>query len=535
MTDHPMSSVLAVGGLAGNMLLVAIITLGIYRVFFHPLRSYPGPLLAKVSNARNGYHAVQQDLHLVAARDHLEYGQVVRHGPNKLLFNSARALHDIYDNDRVVKSHVYSVTVQSPGVFTSFNVVDPHAHRQKRKIISQVFSDRSMRIFEPVIASQVDTFVNLLYASCKDGREVPVNMAVRLEYLSCDIVSLLAFGYPLKLQTDETYRFMCRGMTIANYYTNTRMQFFRLHQLRLSPALHFFTNAMRERYKKLVEKMIGFRMSEDRDVRHDLYSIVSKANDEAINPGDGIRMGEIWSEGVTFFPAGAFSTSTTMSALFFYLSRYPKCHQRLSHEIRDAFETAADIRFGPKLTSCKYLRACIDETMRMSPPIPGTMWRELQPGDDSPFVVDGHVIPPGTQVGVNTYSLHHNEEYFPDAHTFNPDRWLAPKAPESERNAMRAAFAPFSIGYRDCAGKNMAYLKMSLIMAKTLWYFDFNSPGGEMGAIGGGLAGQKHGRERVKEYQLHDIFSAGHDGPYLVFQPRGDVCKGLTVEGLDFQ
>ncbi|CAJ2510445.1 Uu.00g051480.m01.CDS01 [Anthostomella pinea] len=150
----------------------------------------------------------------------------------------------------------------------------------------------------------------------------------------------------------------------------------------------------------------------------------------------------------------AFSTSTTMSALFFYLSRYPKCYQRLSHEIRGAFETAANIRFGPKPANCQSLRVCIDETMRISPPVPGTMWRELQPGDGNAFVVDGHVIPPGTQ------------------------RWLASETTEAERKVMRDSFAPFSIGYRDCAGKNMAYLKMSLVIAKTLWHFDFKSPNG---------------------------------------------------------
>lgn len=47
----------------------------------------------------------------------------------------------------------------------------------------------------------------------------------------------------------------------------------------------------------------------------------------------------------------------------------------------------------------------------MSPPTPGTLWRHLAPEEEGrgPFVVDGHVIPNGTMVGVNAYSLHHNE------------------------------------------------------------------------------------------------------------------------------
>lgn len=47
----------------------------------------------------------------------------------------------------------------------------------------------------------------------------------------------------------------------------------------------------------------------------------------------------------------------------------------------------------------------------MSPPSPGTLWRHLAPEEEGhgPLVVDGHIIPNGTKVGVNTYSLHHNE------------------------------------------------------------------------------------------------------------------------------
>lgn len=46
----------------------------------------------------------------------------------------------------------------------------------------------------------------------------------------------------------------------------------------------------------------------------------------------------------------------------------------------------------------------------MSPPIPGTLWRQLSPdhNGDTQLIVDGHVIPKGTYVGVNTYALHHN-------------------------------------------------------------------------------------------------------------------------------
>ncbi|KAI5923348.1 cytochrome P450 [Camillea tinctor] len=483
-----------------------------YRLLLLPLRSYPGPLGAKLSDAYNGYFSMQKCLHLVTQRDHRKYGSVIRNGPNKLLFNSAKALHDIYDNDNIVKSHVYLSTVQSPGVYSLFTVIDKPSHSVKRKIVGQALNDRSMRIFEPTMTEQIDLFIKYLSLCSKDAK--PVNITDRVAYLACDIIALLSLGFRLRLQTDPSYRWMIQGMFLANHLANVRMQYFRLQQLR-----------------RLLEKMIITRSSEDKHVRYDLYSIASEANSE----GEAIRASEIWSEAMVFFPAGAFSTAAGTCALFFYLSRNPKCYQRLVDEIRSTFSNNSEIQAGPKLASCKYLRACIDEALRIAPPVPGTLWREVAAeSNGQPLVVDGHVIPPGTQVGVNMYTLHHNEEYFPDPYAFKPERWLASETQETHRKVMSEAFSPFSIGYRGCAGKAMAYLETSLIIAKTLWYFNFESAPGKLGEVGGGIPRRRDGRARPDEYQLYDVIAGQHDGPYLVFKPRGDACQGLDADGLTF-
>jgi cytochrome P450 len=99
-----------------------------------------------------------------------------------------------------------------------------------------------------------------------------------------------------------------------------------------------------------------------------------------------------------------------MSATLFYLARNPSCYQKLAQEIRSMFDNADEI-CGTAIPNCQYLRACIDEAMRMSPPVPGTLWRQLAPEEEAagPLIVDGHVIPNGAKLGVNIYSLHHNE------------------------------------------------------------------------------------------------------------------------------
>lgn len=157
----------------------------------------------------------------------------------------------------------------------------------------------------------------------------------------------------------------------------------------------------------------------------------------------------------------------------------------------------------------------------MSPPVSGTPWRELYPDQqDRPLIIDGHVVPPGTQVGVCFYSLHHNDKYFADPFTYRPERWLVDD--EEQLRVMNSAFCAFSVGPRGCAGKAMAYLETSLVVAKTIWAFDFKpAPGGE---TGGGGSQKREGRRREDEFQLYDIFAAMHVGPELIFMPRpGEV------------
>jgi len=224
---------------------------------------------------------------------------------------------------------------------------------------------------------------------------------------------------------------------------------------------------------------------------------------------------------------GGDTVSTALAAAYFYLSRYSPCYNRLATEIRSTFTSAHEIRNGTKLASCTYLRACIDETLRITPPICTTLWRQLPESDGKALVIDGQVIPPRTEVGVNIYTLHHNEIYFPDPFTFTPERWIidasATKEDKHRKKLMYDAFTPFSMGSRGCAGKAMAYQEISLALAKTLWYLDFEQPANNIKTH---RKGNTVGEGREKEFYVLDQFSSVHQGPNLTFRLR----KGAREE-----
>ncbi|KAI1126516.1 cytochrome P450 [Nemania abortiva] len=503
------------------------------RLVFHPLRKYPGPLLARLTDAYAGYFAIKKCLHLTTYHNFQKYGPVIRQAPNRLVFNTLTALHDIYLNPRLTKGDAYRSSQLRAKYPSTINAIDRDQHRRKRKFIGQALTERSMRSFEPVMSEQINIFLKLLLQSSQ--KENAVNMSRQCQRLGVDIIGLLSFGHQFRTQTEDTSRFIPQVIDAMSWRINTYMH---------SPLLAYLENLLailgkRQviRFGNAVGDIIKARMAQEKDAHHDLYSIVA----DYIGKGqDGLYRGELWPEAILFIMAGGTTTATTMSAMFFYLSHNPVAYATLAAEIRSTFKSADDIHAGAALSRCQYLRACIDETLRMSPPSLAILWRQQEASDHEPFIVDGQIIPPGTQVGVSLYSLFHSEQYFPDSFTFKPERWLGSptnsdgSAPGNEKAsaATRKAFVPFSLGDRACAGKSMAYLEASLTLARVFWFFDFELAPNEAGDSSSRAEerSRDYGRDRPNEFQLDDIFVAGHDGPDLIFRTRDDYWKTLETD-----
>lgn len=163
----------------------------------------------------------------------------------------------------------------------------------------------------------------------------------------------------------------------------------------------------------------------------------------------------------------------------------------------------------------------------MSPPISGTLWREVCPGGIS---IDDDFLLPGIDIGVNPYAVHHNEDLFPDSYAYKPERWIVSKEnPKETVERARLAFSPFSLGTRACAGRNMAYMELSDAIARTIWYTDFRRAEGPLGQVAAGVEGGRDGRHRTLEFQLQEHLTCSHAGPFLQFKVR----KGLEEELLN--
>lgn len=64
----------------GIYTLCLLASISIYRVFFHRLRNFPGPVLASVSKLWHVAHCLDSKNHILLEKLHQEYGDFVRTG-----------------------------------------------------------------------------------------------------------------------------------------------------------------------------------------------------------------------------------------------------------------------------------------------------------------------------------------------------------------------------------------------------------------------------------------------------------------------
>lgn len=169
--------------------------------------------------------------------------------------------------------------------------------------------------------------------------------------------------------------------------------------------------------------------------------------------------------------AGRDTTASLLSNLFFVLAKRPDVYSKLSAEIRSTITAANEPPSLEALKSMKYLRACINESLRLHPPIPRNSREALRdttlPSGGGADGTAPILVPKGTQVGYQVFSMHRRKDvYGEDADEFVPERWI-------ERNIRPGwAFLPFNGGPRICIGQQFALNLASYVVCRLVQRFE---------------------------------------------------------------
>ncbi|KAJ6522732.1 cytochrome P450 [Mycena capillaripes] len=170
--------------------------------------------------------------------------------------------------------------------------------------------------------------------------------------------------------------------------------------------------------------------------------------------------------------AGRDTTAATLTFAVYMLAEHPDIADRLRKEVLDTVGSSKMPTYDD-LRGMKYMRAFINETLRLYPAVPfdsrtskkATTWPALKPGDKPLYIT------PNTKCRYSVFLMHRRTDLWgPDALKFDPDRFLDQRV-KKYLTPNPFIFLPFNAGPRICLGQQFAYNEASFFLVRLLQNF----------------------------------------------------------------
>ncbi|KUL82184.1 hypothetical protein ZTR_09567 [Talaromyces verruculosus] len=433
----------------------------IYSLFFHPLRSYPGPKLWALTRLAWVWASLRGEIAWTIRDYHEKYGPVIRIAPDELSYTTETAWKKIYGQ----RTPEFSKCLDGRGIVPPSRmgvrgIVTAHQekHAQLRRAILPAFSERALREQEDYLQLYVHKLTKQLSKVSNAG---PQNMAKWYSLTTFDIVNDLAFGEASGCldNADNPWQEVLGARAKSIVWLQFTVYYGLYHWIAwIAPK---YMLAAREKHMQLCSAKIKRRLQLKED-RRDFMSYIMNNTTENLSNLELVIMAS------AFIVAGSRTSAAALSGMTFQLLRNRSAYSTLVNEIRTAFQKEEDITML-STGKLRYLGAVIDEGLRLYPPSPASLPRFV-PGKGEH--IDGKWIPGGIAVGVHQLSAGYMEWNFYQAKSFIPERWLDLPPDSPFANDKRSSIQPFSYGPRNCIGQGMAYAEMRLILAHVLWKFD---------------------------------------------------------------
>ncbi|KZP25877.1 high nitrogen upregulated cytochrome P450 monooxygenase 2 [Athelia psychrophila] len=436
---------------------------------FHPLANYPGPVLGKLSKLTLAWKMYRGRQHLYYQKLHKQYGDIVRVGPNELSINRADVIAPVLGNGGLPRGVWYYNRFRTGAPSSLINFRDVAQHKARRRVWDRAFSTASAKGYEELVIRRT---VQLCEAFEKRSGQV-LDFSLWMNFFSYDFMGDFVFGAGFNMVetgSDETGIWQLFHAKNVQTATLAHIPWAFTYQ-RLIPGI----GGPREKFLKIVKGIVARRVQRGSVTKDLFYYLTDEEGLEPTKP----TMPVVFSDGGLAIVAGSDTTSTTLSVLWYFLLVHPEHFQRLRAEIDQFFPDRADTIDFTKMAGMPFLNACINEALRLVPPILDGSPR-CSPEGSQGSTIGPYYIPPDQQVITHFYSIQHNPAYFTDPDAFVPDRWLPSSAFASAPSVKHdvTAFNPFSYGPMACVGKNVAMLELRAVTCALAQRFDIGRPEG---------------------------------------------------------
>ena len=200
--------------------------------------------------------------------------------------------------------------------------------------------------------------------------------------------------------------------------------------------------------------------SESASGNTDLLSALESARDP--RTGTALTPEALLEETKTLFFAGYETASTSLTWALYLIARNPDVARAAQRELDD--KLAGRTPTFEDLQALPYIRAILQETMRLYPPVYALP--RIAVADDE---LGGYRIARGTVVIASIAGVHDSPAWGKDRCKFRPERFLSGDWP-------RRAFMPYGAGRHLCIGSDFANVEMAIVIAMILQRYNLHTP-----------------------------------------------------------
>lgn len=346
------------------------------------------------------------------------------------------------------------------GIFNS----NGHQWKHQRQTASHLFKTRLMR-------SMIDVFVEHGQKVLDKLDALSPTDAIDIQDIffrfTLDSIGQIAFGKNIDslhkpVRFAKAFDFAQHAVNLRFFNPCWRLSFFQERELSAALKLldEFAYSLIEERKTVPVE---------DLEQRTDLLSLYMRLEDHEGKPFSDKYLRDII---MNFLIAGRDTTAQTLSWLTYLLASNPKELEKVVAEV-DAV-LAGGVPTYDSVQHLSYLQACVDETLRLYPPVPGDP--KYAVNDD--VLPDGTFVPAGTTVSWLAYTMGRYEKFWDNPEEFTPSRWFEADG-VTRKKLMPFLHIPFQAGPRTCLGQRMAYLEVKTMMSLFLQHYIPNLVSGQ--------------------------------------------------------
>ncbi|PWY72800.1 cytochrome P450 [Aspergillus eucalypticola CBS 122712] len=455
------------------LLILAILTaklaLRTYRLYIHPLKSFKGLPEAYVSNnwlyqtIKNG--TAEQTFEAL----HEKYNtKALRIGPNELHITDIELYKVIYNQSKPFLKHApFYNGFNTP--HTVFAELEPRLHKERRRMLNPLFSKVGVYKLEPLICEKIYRLSAKINRLCAT-KEIDVYNAFRL--LTTDIITEFAFAKSANLieeRHDELDSWFLDAFDVGSQsvvdtqYSSVLRQIVKILPGAVVKLLNPKLRSILDLQEFAASCMRHWQRSSEGSSYPVIFDSLRSISDDA----------KVF-EAMDILIAGADTTASTLTTGLFHILSNEEIKSRLVQAIDEAMPEPGSLISLQALEKVEYLTACVKESLRVGMAVPGRLPRVVPTGD--PFIVEGKVVPPGTIVGISTYTMHTSvKAWGPNAREFDPDRWIGP-----ESKGLEQWLCTFSKGARMCLGQNVAPAEITLAYAHIFRNFELSLPEGHV-------------------------------------------------------